>query len=249
MPRVEEGGMAARDKMAERVRAEHNKRASESDAEMLARHKKFKAMKVRDAFSTNYARNREVYLWLDPNDRESQLIKQGLFMQMWGLKFRDEEANVDVISKFQKAWDNALGNVHIVCRITYEVQMTDNFKDFFLDFEGTAAYKGAQSKAHMVVPRDLAQKIVDADGKFAWGVRIKQCLVSCVLDTDREFGEGTQEQLACIDVMEQKNRGWNNESVFRSVAVRKKKDNLKAKGKQFAFAPDFFLCILQLVCF
>ena len=66
---------------------------------------------------------------------------------------------------------------------------------------------------------------------------IKECLISCVLDTEREFGSGTQEQLGCIDVMHQKNRGWNNESVFRSVATRKKKDDLKAKGKQFAFPP------------
>ena len=237
------GGMAAQEKLKERIREENEKRARESDEEMLARHKKFKAMKVRDAFSTasDYGRNREVYLWLDPNDKDARLIKQGLFMQLWGLKYRDEEPNADVISKFRNAWDRGLSNVQIYCRITYTVQITNSTKHFALQ-DGTPAYKGALSKAHMIVPQALAQEIVDAEGKFWWGVKIKECLVSCVLDHNREFGEGTQEQLACIDVMDKNNRGRNGESVFRSVSVRKKKDNLQVKGKQFAFAPEF-LCL------
>ena len=235
MPRVE-GGMAARDKMAERVRAEHNKRASESDAEMLERHKKFKAMKVRDAFSAprSYGCEREVILQINPDNRPNQDIRRGFFMQAWGLAQRKAEENAELITKFQKAWDNGMGDVHVLCRITYEVQVTNSCTKFGFK-NGTATYKGARANAQMVIPQSVAQQIVDkADGKFTWGVKINQCLVSCVLDADREFGEGTQEVLARIDVMDTKTRGLNGEAVFRSVATRIKSDDLKAKGKQLA---------------
>ena len=250
MPRAE-GGMAARDKMAERVRAEHNKRASESDAEMLERHKKFTAMKVRDAFSTTlpYGCLREVILRIDANNRCNQDIRRGFFMQAWGLAQRKAEENADVIAKFQKAWDNGMGNVHVFCRITYEVQVTNSSTEFGFK-DGTATYKGARAHAQMVIPQSAAQQIVDnTHGNFTWGVKINQCLVSCVLDAEREFGEGTQEVLACIDVMDPNTRGLNGESVFRSVATRIQRDDLKAKGKQVGFVVlilfDWWYCNLS----
>lgn len=223
--------MLAQDKMKDRIREEKEKRTREGNDHMLHRDKALKTWKERDAFSTakSYGCNREVYLWLDRKDMESENIKRGIFMQMWGLKYRDEEANAYVISKFRNEFDNGLGNVHICCRITYEVHITNSSTQFGLK-DGTAAYKGAHAKAQMVIPQALAQKIVDSDGTFRWGVKIKECMISCVFDSDREFGSGTQEQLGCIDVMDQKNRGWGNESVFRSVATRKKSDNLKARG-------------------
>ena len=250
MPRAF-GSSAAEDEMAERMRAEHKKRAGESDAEMLERHKKFKAMKVRDAFSAprSYGCLREVILQIDPDNRCNQDIRRGFFMQAWGLAQRKAEENADLITKFQKAWDNGMGNVHVLCRITYGVQVTNSSTEFGFK-DGTATYKGARANAQMVIPQSAAQQIVDnTHGNFTWGVKINQCLVSCVLDADCEFGEGTQEVLACIDVMDTNARGRNGESVFRSVATRIQRDDLKAKGKQLGFVVlilfDWWYCNLS----
>merc|ERR1711966_45857 len=133
--------MAARDNMAELLRAENKKRASSSDEQMLQRHKAHKAMKERDAFSTTlpYGCLRDVILRIDANSRCNQDIRRGLFMQAWGLAQRKAEENADVIAKFQKAWDNGMGNVHVLCRITYEVQVTNSSTEFGFK-DGTATY-------------------------------------------------------------------------------------------------------------